>query len=696
MLFRESPLLYFFRVVDKKFILHELDQCQPTSVSTMSILEDKVDACEPAIATEVTTEMYCQEKNESISSPSSSSQDATSTALLIRLDDTQDTASADQEEPHPCTPGNGIESSSALALSCTNDATIRVTSQPPPSTGGLRRIPSQIRLALLSLKRDHATVWQDIEDDVYILLDGKVEHLQILANLFLRLDKQLSTSTTCSLIRSLAYLCSRSANDMAAHDEHVSRIASYICIGRDSADVKLEVVTALVACLTPSEASWQLQPEVLKGTLEFLITPDKEWEFMDDHTAMTLLYELRAHCLREIAREQERLRRVADKGDEAAVLISAGAKLVELGIHRSNKLLEGHIDHAGEKVKHWVEVDEKPLIQDRDAVVAMAFSDTAKRASVCAREGTKAAVSTLCDASIAGLHMMGNKLGEKKFTEKLSPEGREILKAAGKIGIATVGAAAIVGEALVETGRGVVSKTADVTAEVVGHKYGATAGEVAKNAADTAENVFRTIGNAALIDGSLFAKSVAKRVGKEQIDKDFEKAKETIQMLEKHAAALASQTLGIRWEGNWSNALGNSSIEESSTPPGFDTPAANEKRDDPAFRRGEMNVESDENAIQRDQVPEMPPKKSDTNKLVGVEDHSGSDTSSLSSSVSTERTGLRIARRGKVPQRKRVPLRPDIDPASFSTTSRRRSHASRRPVHNASAATLNTSRRSWA
>ncbi|KAL3910963.1 MAG: hypothetical protein SGARI_001871 [Bacillariaceae sp.] len=213
---------------------------------------------------------------------------------------------------------------------------------------------------------------------------------------------------------------------------------------------------------------------------------------------------------------------------------------MELGIQKSNKLLEGHIDNAGKTVKGWVEVDESPLIKDRDAVVAKTLSGAAKRASEYAREGTKVAVSNVCDASLTGLQRVGNRLGDQRFAENLSPEGKAALHAAGKVGIATVGAAAIVGEAIAETGRSVATKTADVTADVVGHKYGVTAGEVTKNAADTADNLFRTMGNAALLDGKLFAKTVARNVGKEQIDKDVEKAKAAIQSFEKNASKLES------------------------------------------------------------------------------------------------------------------------------------------------------------
>ncbi|KAG7359117.1 senescence-associated protein [Nitzschia inconspicua] len=667
------------------------------------------EADESAIATKETiplTMMSLQEESSTVSKGEEEQRSALSPSSCSTDDQPTILHSTDQVEPSSNGSSDHIMlSPSPLSHVCSisdddDDAGTATTHQIPPSNGPvlLRRIPSQIRLALLSLKRDHATAWEDMEDDLYILLNGNVQHLHEFRILFWKLHDTLRTQQSATLLlRSLAYLCSQSANDMAAHDEHMSRVAYFLSIGRDTVSIKLEVLTTLVTCHSPPDASWQLKQEVVRGTFDFLITPDMEWEFMDGHTAMTLLYELRAKCVRAIAVEQERIRRVAETGDEAAVLISAGAKLVELGIQRSNKVLEGHIDSAGKKMKGWVEVDKDPLLRDRDAVVAMAFSDTAKRASIYAREGAKAAVSSLCDASISGLHMIGDKFGDKVFTDKLSPEGREILKAAGKVGIATIGAAAIVGEALVETSRGVVSKTADVTADVVGHKYGLTAGEVAKNAAETAENVFRTIGSAALLDGSVLAKKVAKNVGKEQIDKDFEKARETIQILEKHAAALTSQTLGIEWQGNWTSGLVGSNtggkIGERTIEADAAAPA--EKRDNPLPRSGDSSVEKKQTNQQSDEISELP-RRSGVEKLIGMEDHSGSDTSSLSSSMGTEPTGYRIARRGKPLQRKRTPLRPDMDPAPSSASSRRRSHVMPSRKNPGIAATHSAVRRSWA
>lgn len=466
-------------------------------------------------------------------------------------------------------------------------ASPETTTLPIGSTArqSIRRLPSKIRNGILSLRRDdypgqqQKVGWEELEDDLYIILNGRSGPFRALQALFFDTAFQIggggTTAQQSQLLRSMAYLLSETTkNDMRLHDEHVSRLSNFF-LGRESRDRKLATIKALLRCLLSSSKSPICgSPE---AALTFLTTRQTEWphdrriDDDNDDGDVTLLYELRALCIRRLELEEERIRRVSQSGDEAAVLIVAGAKLVELGIHKSNRALENKIGEAGKLAKQWVDVDEKPLILDRDAVVAMAFSDAAKKASEYAREGSKAALETLLDASISGLHMVGHRLmgdadgGDSggALTDSLSRESREILKAAVKVGMATVGAAALVGEAMVDTGRCVASKTACVTAEVVGHKYGETAGEVVKNAGETAGNLARAAGNVALLDAQVLAKHVAKSAGKAQANQDVEEAKQAIQKLEKSVSFVVSTTLGIQIQGNWTKEIESFSEEAS-------------------------------------------------------------------------------------------------------------------------------------
>jgi len=288
----------------------------------------------------------------------------------------------------------------------------------------------------------------------------------------------------------------------------------------------------------------------------FLTERTKEWDPIGyQSAAMTLLYEIRAKCLRELDLEQERIRRVVDNGEITAVIIATGAKLVEFGIQESNKAIEGQISKAGNKMKSWIDAEDRQVV-DRDAVVIRAFSGSTKRASEYARKSTKLAAQSTLDATLSGFYTIGNKFEEGGLTEKLSPEGREIIKAAGKVGMASVGAVVLISEAMVGISRSVSAKAAEVAVDVVSQKYGPVAGEVAQDASDTCTNMLETMGNVTLVgNGSKLAKTAAKNAGKKQIDDDAEKAKKIIMNLERQGVVMAKQALGIQWEGNWTKEL---------------------------------------------------------------------------------------------------------------------------------------------
>eukprot|EP00980_Cylindrotheca_fusiformis_P009787 scaffold2156_cov115-Cylindrotheca_fusiformis.AAC.12 len=373
--------------------------------------------------------------------------------------------------------------------------------------------------------------------------------------------------TSFKVLYSLAFIASSSdAHQQAEYVDHLEVVAGHLAIGRASKEVRLASLRTLMECLSPIVALWQIRDAVLEGTLDFLLHRHMEWEFMEHHTEMNLILELRAFCLRHIEREQQRIARVIQTGDMAAVIISASAKLVEAGMKKSASVLSGKLETAGEQVKDWVKPEDYPLFVDRNAIVALAFSDAARRASEGARNGTVLAVNTVRDLSARGLSVVTDRVDGGRVTARLSPEGAEAVRAVGKIGMATIGAAAIVGEAMVETSRALVKKTGSVTADIVGHKYGASAGQVVTDAGETAENIVRAVGNVALFETHVMAKSVAKNAGKLQLDYEIEKAKDTLHLLEIQAAGMIHQVLGIEW-------VGQKAIEMQASPEGFFTRA---------------------------------------------------------------------------------------------------------------------------
>ena len=442
-----------------------------------------------------------------------------------------------------------------------------------------RKISIQKLIALISSNRDEF-LWEEVEDDFFILLEGRLDRLKVFKEFFFETNRQsegrFGPRRSCDFLLSLGYLLSSKQKDFAVHDEHISRITSFLSTGRDEQFFKQAVVrTIYKMCLsTPncdnestSKSGSQCGEEQL---YDFLTNRSQEWEdelvhkFSTD--AVSLVYEIRAKCLRDLDLERERIRSVAETGNSTAIIIATGAKIVELGIQKSNKVMEGQISSAGEKVKDWIdegatENEKEQLRQslnDHEAIAIRAISSTTKRASEYAHESSKVVADSTVDRTLSGLNSLANKVEESTdMADQLSAESREIIKAAGKIGIASVGAVAVVAEAVIETSRNLGSKTANVTADVVGHKYGSVAGEVAQDAADTYTNVLETMANITKAsNGSQLAKAVAENAGKNQVEEDVERAKKVMLKLERQSAFVAKHALGIQWtEGSFTREL---------------------------------------------------------------------------------------------------------------------------------------------
>ena len=446
-----------------------------------------------------------------------------------------------------------------------------------------RKISPQKLLALMSSNRDEF-LWEEVEDDFLILLEGRLDRLQICKDFFFETNPQgegrLGPRRSCDFLLSLGYLLSSKQKDLAIHDDHVSRFASFLSTGRDARFFKQAVVRTIYRmCLsTPGRETLAIE-NMTKSDSEsgeeklynFLTTRSQEWEdeLVNDFSpdVVNLVYEIRAKCLRDLDLERERIKSVAETGNSTAVIIATGAKIVELGIHKSNKVMEGKISNAGEKVKDWIDEGATENQQQQqvrqhanghEAIAVRAISSSTKRASEFANQSSKVVADSTVDTTLSGLSSLANKIEESTDkADQLSPESREIIKTAGKIGIASVGAVALVAEAVIETGRSLSSKTANVTADVVGHKYGSVAGEVAQDAADTYTNVLETMKNVTLAsNGSKLVSKAAQNAGKNQIDEDVERAKQAMLKLERQGAFVAKHALGIQWtEGSITKEL---------------------------------------------------------------------------------------------------------------------------------------------
>jgi hypothetical protein len=405
--------------------------------------------------------------------------------------------------------------------------------------------------------------WVVMEDRILILLEGRLEYLDLFRNLY---DDGVQNS---ALLESVAYLSTPRKRLMENEEshlyfKHISTVASYLSVGRANKQLKAALLRTIVSCLSPPEAQWQVSDSVVATTLDFVTQRSiQDWEYMD-HTEIMLIWELRALSLCLLDRKHESVIFLAKYADTAAIAISTGAKLVEEGVSRSGATLSSHIEYAGLQMKDHIQANERPILVDRDAVVAMTFANAVKRVSVGAKESTRVAMESIRDASARGVHAISTKIGEGVTGDGLSAECRETLRAAGKVSVATVGAAAIVGEALLETSRKLMEKTASVTADVVQHRYGTSAGKVASDAGETAVNIVRALGNVAVVTGGAasLATVAAKENAKLQTASDAEKGRETLKMIEEKVKSFLKSPLG-----NDNTMLGPKQLGTSRTTP---------------------------------------------------------------------------------------------------------------------------------
>lgn len=205
------------------------------------------------------------------------------------------------------------------------------------------------------------------------------------------------------------------------------------------------------------------------------------------------------------------------KGGEAvASFIMGAARWFERGLATSVPVVTEGIDATGRLIKENLVPEEKPLVNRPTEVVTLTYTGATKRATGRVRESAQFVAFGIRDASTRGISKVAKKFEDENLGEELvqDKDMRDVMVAAGKVGLATLGAAAIVGEALFDTTKAVAQKTASVTADVVRHKYGDAAGRVVEDTTDSAGNILRTITHVGTLEVGVLKNVVAKNVGK--------------------------------------------------------------------------------------------------------------------------------------------------------------------------------------
>lgn len=300
-------------------------------------------------------------------------------------------------------------------------------------------------------------------------------------------------------------------------DTHVKNFCLFL-ISSVSQQAKLSRLRMFVSLATPEEASWQLLDPILKDTLRFLTDRIFDWHHQH-HSAHVVLLELRAMCLYEMERQS-----IVIKGSQVmAGCIFGAARMVEDSLEASIPIIHVALDLAASQAKlrmtpaaatrpRLKRSKSAPLLLTRDEVVTKTYTDMAKRTTNSVKETAQWTAKTIKQASTDRIQSIAQRFEENSLGERLIPNEahRNVIVAAGTVGIASLGAAAIVGEAVVKTTASVACKATAVTTDVVRYKYGDHAGQIVEDASLTTGNILETVGHVTMFEASVLAKSVAK------------------------------------------------------------------------------------------------------------------------------------------------------------------------------------------
>ena len=152
------------------------------------------------------------------------------------------------------------------------------------------------------------------------------------------------------------------------------------------------------------------------------------------------------------------------------------------------------IDQAGDLVKKNIPPAQEPIIDSRTVAVTLTCTDVMRRSTHGIRSGTQIVSTRVRSGATTVAKIVGDCIAEEanspdKEETKEQTEKREMLAAAGALSMATVGAVALVGESVLESGKAVIKKTTNVTADLVRHRHGDDAGQIVSDVFESTGNV---------------------------------------------------------------------------------------------------------------------------------------------------------------------------------------------------------------
>ena len=273
---------------------------------------------------------------------------------------------------------------------------------------------------------------------------------------------------------------------------------------------------AKLACLRTLLSPTKLSDETLRSCLNF-VTQHQTIGVVD--CPLELHYHILLWELYAIRNQMQKQSRCLIAQSEAVAQTMAGAAKSIAQVLESSvvPVMTQHLDTAGQRLKKRLH-PQTPMTT-KTGVVALTYSRAAKRASSGMRETARWTVHGIRDVATRGIQIAANRINEKKWGERIVPhqESREVFVAVGTVGLAGLGAAAIVGEAVFHSTCAVAMKSGEVIADIVGFQYGEAAGQAVQDAAETTGNVLQTVRHVIFLDCRALARGIAKNTGKSHV-----------------------------------------------------------------------------------------------------------------------------------------------------------------------------------
>ena len=359
----------------------------------------------------------------------------------------------------------------------------------------LRKVRDRVRARIK--RAEKTTFEEDLEDDLAIIVNNDEQTMSALEQIH---DIGHPNPPALYVLKSLARFrqATQGKEKSEVPQDSVESVALYLAKGlRFLPRPVLDKERSLSLAFLVNDESIDLEALVLflsKTTADIprgLKPDDPIW------------WELRAHVADEIYK-------ICSRASLVASAISQAAWTLESGLQTST----GWVCSSVRRTGGWVQSRTPQIIptkKDRDQVVQLTYTNAARRVSSNARENTRKCMDSLLDASGAGIARAQAGLST---AQRLPPWA----EAAGQVGMAGLGAFVIIGEATVTSTRKVVQTTAKVTADVIEHKYGPTAGQSLRDCSETIGNAWLTVQSAlTLTSPTAWTRVVAKHSCKQHL-----------------------------------------------------------------------------------------------------------------------------------------------------------------------------------